>query len=225
MLPPPSSGVGQGLPAMMLPPPSSGVGQGLPAMLPPPSSGVGQGLPAMILPPPSSGVGQGLPAMKHEFFERLRENDRVVLVGDVRQHQAVDASRPCEQLQKAGMLTARLEEIVRQKDPALKEAVEQLARGEVREAIGNLDRQGRVHDIADREERMRAIADECAANPAGTLVTSPDNRSREELNRMIHEELQQRVASRSPLSSRCSCFRTAIFWSPTVTKMKRTAPT
>src|ERR1700680_1477064 len=47
---------------MMLPPPSSGVGQGLPAiMLPPPSSGVGQGLPAMILPPPSSGVGQGLP--------------------------------------------------------------------------------------------------------------------------------------------------------------------
>src|SRR6266851_2605938 len=64
MLPPPSSGVGHGLPAMMLPPPSSGVGQGLPAMmLPPPSSGVGQGLPAMMLPPPSSGVGQGLPAM------------------------------------------------------------------------------------------------------------------------------------------------------------------
>jgi magnesium-transporting ATPase (P-type) len=27
----------------------------------------------------------------HEFFERLKVNDRVVLVGDVRQHQAVDA--------------------------------------------------------------------------------------------------------------------------------------
>jgi len=128
----------------------------------------------------------------HEFFERLNQNDRVVLVGDVRQHQAVDAGRPYEQLQQAGMLTARLEEVVRQKDPALKETVEQLARGEVREAIGNLNRQDRVHEIADAGERMRAIAAEYAANPAGTLVISPDNRSREELNWLIHEELQQR---------------------------------
>ena len=69
----------------------------------------------------------------HEFFERLQENDRVVLVGDVRQHQAVDAGKPYEQLQQAGMRTARLEEIVRQKDPALKETVAQLARGEDRD--------------------------------------------------------------------------------------------
>jgi hypothetical protein len=128
----------------------------------------------------------------HELFERLKENDRVVLVGDVRQHQAVDAGRPYEQLQQAGMRTARLEEIVRQKDPALKETVEQLAHGHVREAIGSLERQGRVHEITDAGERMRAIAAEYAANPAGTLVISPDNKSREELNRLIHEELQQR---------------------------------
>jgi hypothetical protein len=82
----------------------------------------------------------------HEFFQRLKENDRVVLVGDIRQHQAVDAGRPYEQLQQAGMQTARLEEIVRQKDPALKETVEQLARGHVREAIDMLDGQGRRDD-------------------------------------------------------------------------------
>jgi ATP-dependent exoDNAse (exonuclease V) alpha subunit len=128
----------------------------------------------------------------HEFFERLKENDRVVLVGDVRQHQAVDAGRPYEQLQQAGMLTARLEEILRQKDPALKETVEQLAHGHVREAIGSLERQGRVHEIADAGERMRAIASEYAAEPAGTLVISPDNQSRMELNRLIHGELQER---------------------------------
>src|SRR5439155_13030916 len=94
----------------------------------------------------------------HEFFERLKENERVVLVGDTRQHQAVDAGRPFEQLQEAGMRTARLDEIVRQKDPALKETVEQLARGAVREAIARLDEQGRVHEIADRESRVQAIA-------------------------------------------------------------------
>ncbi len=130
----------------------------------------------------------------HDFFERLKENERVVLVGDTRQHQAVDAGRPFEQLQDAGMRTARLDDIVRQKDPALKETVEQLARGEVREAIGAMDRQGRVHEIADPQERMKAIAREYAANPEGTLVISPDNKSRVALNGMIHRELQERGA-------------------------------
>jgi conjugative relaxase-like TrwC/TraI family protein len=97
----------------------------------------------------------------HDFFQRLKENDRVVLVGDVRQHQAVDAGRPYEQLQQAGMQTARLDEIVRQKDPALKETVEQLARGEVRDAIAKLDQQGRVHEIPDHNERVEAIAKTC----------------------------------------------------------------
>jgi conjugative relaxase-like TrwC/TraI family protein len=130
----------------------------------------------------------------HEFFERLDANDRVVLVGDARQHQAVDAGRPFEQLQEAGMRTARLDEIVRQKDPALKETVEQLARGQVREAIAGLDEQGRVHEIGDRDGRMQAIAREYAEHPEGTLVISPDNKSRMELNRVIHAELQERGA-------------------------------
>lgn len=127
----------------------------------------------------------------HEFFERLKETERVVLVGDTRQHQAVDAGRPFEQLQEAGMCTARLDDIVRQKDPALKETVEQLARGEVRQAIAALDEQGRVHEIGDRVERVQEIARTYAAQPEGTLVISPDNKSRMELNRAIHGELQE----------------------------------
>jgi conjugative relaxase-like TrwC/TraI family protein len=130
----------------------------------------------------------------HDFFGRLKENERVLLVGDTRQHQAVDAGRPFEQLQEAGMRTARLDEIVRQKDPALKETVEQLARGEVRQAITSLDEQGRVHEIGDRIERIQTIAREYAGRPEGTLVISPDNKSRMELNRVIHAELQERDA-------------------------------
>jgi conjugative relaxase-like TrwC/TraI family protein len=128
----------------------------------------------------------------NEFLQRLNESDRVLLVGDVRQHEAVEAGRPYQQLQEAGMRTARLDEIVRQKDPALKEAVEQLARGHVREAIENLDRQGRVHQIEDREARLTAIAEEYARQPEGTLVISPDNESRRALNLLIHAEMQER---------------------------------
>jgi len=127
----------------------------------------------------------------HEFLNRLHPNDRVLLVGDRRQHEAVEAGRPFAQLQDAGMKTVKLEEIVRQKDPELKQVVEQLARGEVREAIQNLHRQGRVHEIHGHDERIAAIAKEYEKSPENTLVVSPDNRSRMEINRRIHAELQQ----------------------------------
>ncbi len=45
----------------------------------------------------------------NQFLHGLRENDRVLLVGDVRQHQAVGAGAPYQQLQEAGIQTARLE--------------------------------------------------------------------------------------------------------------------
>jgi len=133
----------------------------------------------------------------HTFVQRLKENDRVLFVGDTRQHEAVEAGRPYAQLQEAGLRTARLDEIIRQKDPALKEAVEQLARGEVREAIGNLNRQGRVLEIKDRTERIDEIAREYVRSPERTLVVSPDNESRREINRHIHRTMQSegKVAS------------------------------
>jgi conjugative relaxase-like TrwC/TraI family protein len=142
----------------------------------------------------------------HEFVNRLHPNDRVLLVGDRRQHEAVEAGRPFAQLQDAGMKTVKLEEIVRQRDPELKQVVEQLARGEVREAIQNLDRQGRVHEIPGHDERIAAIAKEYAKSPENTLVVSPDNRSRMEINERIHAELQ----GRGVVSGEEHCIRTLV---------------
>lgn len=73
----------------------------------------------------------------------------------------------------------------------MKEAVEQLARGEVREAIGNLNSQGRVLEIKDREERITEIAREYVRSPERTLVVSPDNESRREINQYIHRAMQE----------------------------------
>jgi len=126
----------------------------------------------------------------NQFLHRLQANDRVLLVGDTRQHEAVEAGRPYQQLQKAGLQTARLDEIVRQKDPVLREVVEKLSRGQVKEALDKLDGQGRVHEIVDRAERLREIAHEYARQPEGTLVVSPDNQSRKEINEIIHRTMQ-----------------------------------
>jgi conjugative relaxase-like TrwC/TraI family protein len=142
----------------------------------------------------------------HEFVNRLHPNDRVLLVGDRRQHETVEAGRPFAQLQDAGMRTVKLEEIVRQKDPELKQVVEQLARAEVREAVQNMDRQGRVHEIQGRDERIAAIAKEYAKSPENTLLISPDNRSRMEINERVHAELQRRGL----VSSEEHCIRTLV---------------
>jgi ATP-dependent exoDNAse (exonuclease V) alpha subunit len=124
----------------------------------------------------------------HEFMSRLHRNDRVLLVGDLRQHEGVEAGRPFAQLQEAGMYTVKLDEILRQRDSELKQAVELLAHGHVSAAVESLDQQGRVHEVKGREDRITAIAREYAASPESTLVVSPDNRSRVEINSQIHKE-------------------------------------
>lgn len=92
---------------------------------------------------------------------------------------------------------------MRQKDPELKQVVEQLARGQVGEAIVGLERQGRVHEVKDPGERIIAIAKEYARSPENTLAVSPDNRSRTEINQAIRSELQdQGVVSKEEHQTR-----------------------
>lgn len=125
-----------------------------------------------------------------DFLARLGPADRVLLIGDTRQHQGVEAGRPFEQLQEAGMRTANLDQIVRQKDPALKSTVELLATGQTAAALDLLQQQGRIREIADPQERIRTIARNYAESPANTLIVSPDNASRRELNLAVREELK-----------------------------------
>jgi uncharacterized protein YfaQ (DUF2300 family) len=96
-----------------------------------------------------------------------------LLIGDTRQHQGVEAGRPFQQLQEAGMRTAKLEEIVRQKDPALKATVEMLTHGQTTAAIEALQERGTVNQIVDAQERVHTIARNYVASPERTLIVSP----------------------------------------------------
>jgi ATP-dependent exoDNAse (exonuclease V) alpha subunit len=127
-----------------------------------------------------------------DFLAKLDPADRVLFIGDTRQHQGVEAGKPFEQLVDAGMKTARLDQIVRQKDPELLRAVEHLSRGEVAEGVALLEQQGRVTEIADPEKRIASIARNYADNPVNTIIVSPDNASRREINQAVRSELQER---------------------------------
>ena len=76
------------------------------------------------------------------FMEKIGPQDRVLLVGDTRQHQGVDAGKPFEQMQQAGMQTAQLDQIMRQKNPELLRVVEHFAKNETATGVSLLQRQG-----------------------------------------------------------------------------------
>ena len=127
----------------------------------------------------------------HKFFARLESSDKVLLVGDSRQHQAVEAGTPFEQFQKHGMATVKLSEIVRQRKPELKRTVEKLSAREMREAVDSLERQGRIIEIVNTKQRLKTIASAFCKSPDNTLVVSPRNRERLQLNSLIHRQLQR----------------------------------
>ena len=126
-----------------------------------------------------------------DFLRRIGLDDKVLLIGDVRQHQGVDAGKPFEQLQESGMRSALLDRIVRQKDPELLKAVEHLSKNETEMGVRMLQQQGRVTETAETERRISAITKSYAAHPENTIIVSPDNASHRALNQEVRRELQE----------------------------------
>jgi hypothetical protein len=124
------------------------------------------------------------------FMEKIGPQDWVLLVGDTRQHQGVDAGKPFEQMQQAGMQTSQLDQIMRQKDPELLRVVEHFAKNETAIGVSLLQQQSRITEIPDNAQRIEAMSKNYAAKPENTLVVSPDNASRREINDAIRTELK-----------------------------------
>lgn len=114
---------------------------------------------------------------------------RVLLVGDTKQYQAVEAGRAFAQLQQHGMVTARMTEILRQRNGRLAEA----ARLSVDEPVRALSRL-EVCEIADADERYHRIALDYAGLDRtardSTLVLTGTNQARVQLNRAVRDVLK-----------------------------------
>ena len=124
---------------------------------------------------------------------------RVVLVGDEKQLDAVDAGKPFAQLQRAGMQTAVMDEIMRQRDPALKEAVEASLAGDVRgafEKLGSSVVEVKADNIAGAvAARWLRLPPEQREN---TGVMAPSHALRSAINGHIRERLAREGAIRGP---------------------------
>jgi len=117
---------------------------------------------------------------------------RLVLVGDSLQLRSVDAGQPFRLLQRAGMATARMDDVIRQRSVDLKAAVEHMVAGDPALAVESI-----AADV--RELPADALAGTAArlwlSLPAdarrGTAILAPTHEMREEINAAVRRGLAE----------------------------------
>ncbi|NJO94491.1 MAG: AAA family ATPase [Hydrococcus sp. RM1_1_31] len=134
-------------------------------------------------------------ASAYELLQRARsENARVILVGDIRQLSAVEAGNPFKSLQQAGILTARLEQSLRQRSPHLQVAVDLIASGEIEKGFARLDESSCIEQLSSEEEKIERIAEDYLAiapeQRDDTLVLAGTNYERLSITQRIREGLK-----------------------------------
>ncbi len=124
---------------------------------------------------------------------------RVMLVGDEKQLGAVEAGKPFEQLRRAGMQTAVMDEILRQRDMELREAVRAGLAGEVRTAFEKLG--DRIAQVEREDIGTEAAGRWLSLSPqqrAATGVIAPTRALRDEINETIRAQLVAEGAVSGP---------------------------
>jgi conjugative relaxase-like TrwC/TraI family protein len=96
-----------------------------------------------------------------------RNDNRVILVGDPKQHTSVEAGDAFRAMIKYGNLqVCRLQEIQRQKDPVYREAVRELARGNVLKSFEHFEARGAVMEIKDNQTMLEKAGDDYVQSTA-----------------------------------------------------------
>jgi conjugative relaxase-like TrwC/TraI family protein len=115
---------------------------------------------------------------------------RMVLLGDTKQTEAIEAGKPFAQLQQDGMQTARISDIQRQKDAELKAAVAHAAEGRVSQSLAHVRH---VEELADPKARYQAIVSDYMKLPEqerrGTLIVAGTNEARRAINSLVRVAL------------------------------------
>ena len=117
---------------------------------------------------------------------------RLALIGDRRQLRAVEAGQPFGLLQDAGMPTARMDEVVRQRDADLRAAVLHMVADEPRLAVEELG--NGVLEMEGDELGRRAAQLWLDLDPSlrvGTAILAPTHELRAEINAAVRQGLSE----------------------------------
>lgn len=122
-----------------------------------------------------------------------KADSRVVLIGDIKQLQAVEAGKMFYKLQESGTLNAiRMSEVQRQKEEGYKDVVKDISAKKIDSALNKLETQGRIQEIDDRKERLESIVNDYTGKGSArdTIIVTARNQDRKELNAAIRDKLK-----------------------------------
>jgi conjugative relaxase-like TrwC/TraI family protein len=130
------------------------------------------------------------------LFKLAEKNDlKLICLGDPMQHGAVARGALMRILKQYGGITPyRLTEIIRQENPAYREAAELLAAGRTVEGFDAIDAMGRISEIADDVDRNRHIAADylqAVEDRKSVLVVSPTHAEAKAITAAIRQELRE----------------------------------
>ena len=132
-----------------------------------------------------------------DFLERLGARDRVLLIGDTRQHQSVEAGRIFEELQDAGMKVARLEPDRAAEGRGSPAGSRGHGKRRNAEGVELLREQNRVHEVGHRGERFAAIARAYRGSRKARSSSRRTTNHGSELNAAIRGQLREAGAAES----------------------------
>lgn len=149
----------------------------------------------------------GNQTMNGIFEIAQKQNARVILSGDWKQHNSVEAGDALRLLEQHSQVpVARVSEIVRQKErSAYREAIKDLSEGKTAGGFDKLDKMGSVIEIEDREERHERIAQDYLESLQApkirerdgsyrsrtAVVVSPTHREGQAITEVIRQKMKE----------------------------------
>ncbi len=138
----------------------------------------------------------GAKTLDQLFALAEKYNARLILSGDTRQHNSVEAGDGLRLLEEnAGLTPATVQKVVRQKPEPYRKAIQKLAQGQTMEGFKALDKMEAIKEIPDQEERHKAIAKDYAVSieqKRSALIVSPTHAEGEALTETVRQELKER---------------------------------
>lgn len=122
-----------------------------------------------------------------------RQNARLILVGDTRQHASVDRGDALRILNTvAGIKTAEISKIYRQKNEVYKQAVEDLSVGDVASAFEKLEDMGAIKEIDPKKPYEMLVNDylDTLKNKKTALVISPTRQQSDEVTEALRQKMK-----------------------------------
>ena len=121
-----------------------------------------------------------------------KAESRLILLGDTKQTQSIEAGKPFYELQKHGIETANITEIQRQKNQELKEIVQNIATNEIENSYKKLQNKQHIQEIKKDNLRHEMIAKEYTnsiINNEDIILIVGENKTRNHLNHLIRKNL------------------------------------